>query len=1000
MVLRKAKYIGLVVGITGSVLLSGCSCSKDSDNSNNTQDRYEGLNFDFGINKDMTVDGWNAVTVLNNQGEGSEDTYRYTSERGYGFIGDAQIKGREETSLSTGGDQDSGDAVKLAEEVYQDYALADGAEFVVDLENGCYTVQFVVGTSAVATTSITAEGKTSDEIGEKGTYSIGTLTNIEVTDGQMNITFTGSGMLGGLINAISIVQVGTASNLQAEYDISSNDVNLSWEGSGDIAYYNVYRYDITGAETVFKNIEATNYKDSEAEEFETYRYAVTAAVATGAESEKTERVTVSLIDSTVTKCEIPDNLLVTSQTADKTVLSWDKVDGAKKYAVYWAEHSGNTTDGELIEGYTLVEKTDKTEVTFEKATAVARYYKVYAVNEGGYSKSADIKAGIGTGYTVNLEKLNRGLVAVKTDGGVYIGWRLLADEYADEMTFEVYRDGNKIANKASTDSTNLIDKDGNANSTYMVKGYKNAELSSTSPEVKPIEQQYYEIPLQKPDMIKLPDNSSYTYNANDTSVGDMNGDGIYEYYVKWEPSNSQDNSKAGYTGPVYIDCYSLDGTLNFRINLGINIRAGAHYTQFQVFDYDGDGKCELICKTSDGTIDGTGKVIGDAAADYRSENGYILKGNEYLTLFDGANGKALDTINYNPERGSVSSWGDAYGNRVDRFLAGTAYLDGEHPSAIFARGYYTRAVVAAYDVVNNKLVERWVCDSNNSENADLAGQGAHCLTTADVDSDGRDEIVYGSATIDDNGSVMYSLKSVNGAKNGGHGDAVHVGDFNLTNPGLEVFMVHEESPLDAGIEMHIGSVGRYIYSVATTSDIGRGAAADIDSDYLGCESWAAGNVMSADGEVISNSCPAANFVIWWDGDTGREILDHKFSESSGIGIPIIYKWNTTTNVSDQIFKMDGTSSNNWTKGNPCLQADLFGDWREEVVVRTTNSTSLRIYITVDETDFRMYTLMHDVQYRCAVAWQNTAYNQPPHTSFYIGFDRDYIEIPEKIIKYN
>ena len=273
------------------------------------------------------------------------------------------------------------------------------------------------------------------------------------------------------------------------------------------------------------------------------------------------------------------------------------------------------------------------------------------------------------------------------------------------------------------------------------------------------------------------------YSANDASVGDVDGDGQYEIILKWDPSNSRDNSQAGVTGNVYIDAYRLGGQRLWRIDLGRNIRAGAHYTQFQVYDYDGDGRAEVAMKTADATVDGTGRVIGNAGADHRNSGGYILTGPEFLTMFNGLTGAAMSTVNYEPGRGNVASWGDSYGNRVDRFLAATAYLDGQRPSLIMARGYYTRATIAAWDFRNGTLTRRWLYDSGNS-NVGAYGQGNHNLSVADVDADGRQEIVYGSATINDNGAFMYRTGF-------GHGDALHVGDFVTSRAGLEVFTIHE-----------------------------------------------------------------------------------------------------------------------------------------------------------------------------------------------------------------
>jgi rhamnogalacturonan endolyase len=572
-----------------------------------------------------------------------------------------------------------------------------------------------------------------------------------------------------------------------------------------------------------------------------------------------------------------------------------------------------------------------------------------------------------------MENLSRSLVAVNTgSGNVYIGWRYLGTDPTN-IAFNVYRNNTLINSSPVTSSTNFVDSSGSSSAQYTVREVINGVESGASESTAVWNSQYISVNLQRPSGGKTPDGVSYDYSPNDLSVADLDGDSEYEIIVKWDPSNSKDNSQSGYTGNVYLDAYEMNGTLLWRIDLGRNIRAGAHYTQFIAYDLDGDGRAEVACKTADATIDGKGTVIGDKNADYRNSKGYILSGPEYLTVFDGKSGRALATTDYVPARGKVSSWGDSYGNRVDRFLAGVAYLDGEHPSLIMSRGYYTRAVIAAWDWRNGSLTNRWTFDSNNSGNGAAAKQGAHSLTIGDVDQDGRQEIVYGAATIDDNGSLLYSTGLC-------HGDALHLGDFNPDWDGLEVFMVHE-TPSCYGknaIEMHDARTGSILWSNSGNSgDIGRGLTADIDPRYRGSEAWASsGGMNSATGQKLSSSRPSINFAIWWDADPLREILDKT----------VINKWNVDESSTDRLLTSYyyGTASNNSTKANPGLTADLFGDWREEVIWRHSNNKQLLIFTTTDFTDMRQFTLMHDPQYRVAVAWQNSGYNQPPHPGFYLG----------------
>ena len=589
------------------------------------------------------------------------------------------------------------------------------------------------------------------------------------------------------------------------------------------------------------------------------------------------------------------------------------------------------------------------------------------------------------------ERLKRALVAVKTEKDVYIGWRLFGDD-PENIIFRIYRNQEQVYETAIGESTNWIDPDGNSTDTYQLGVViDNEEVQADQVEVW--DTQYLSIPLVKPEDGVTPDGVEYTYHANDASVGDIDGDGEYEIILKWDPSNAKDNAHSGYTGNVYLDAYKLNGTHVWRIDLGKNIRAGAHYTQFMVYDLDGDGKAEIACKTADGTIDGVGKIIGDGEKDFRNERGFILEGPEYLTIFSGETGAALETIAYNPPRGKGADWGDERGNRVDRFLACIAYLDGERPSLVMCRGYYTRAVLAAYNYRDGKLENIWTFDSLEEGNEGYSGQGNHSVSVADVDGDGCDEIIYGACVIDHDGTGLYTTGL-------GHGDALHVGNLNPNREGIEIYQVHE-TPSEDGVEIRDAKTGEILWSIPSFEDVGRGLAANIDPRYPGTELWSSthwcganGALYSVTGEKISDVAPqSCNFAIWWDGDLLRELLDHTFDEETRIGIPKIDKWDYENGRLINLLTPDGTRSNNHTKGNPCLQADILGDWREEVIWRTEDSTALRVYTTIDYTDERIHTLMHDSMYRLAIAWQNTAYNQPPHPSFYIGPDMDKVPQP-------
>jgi rhamnogalacturonan endolyase len=561
-----------------------------------------------------------------------------------------------------------------------------------------------------------------------------------------------------------------------------------------------------------------------------------------------------------------------------------------------------------------------------------------------------------------MEKLDRGVVAVKVNNGVFVSWRVFGTE-STAVSYKLYRGSTLVT--TITGASNYTDAAGTANSTYSVSAVINGSEQAKSTPVTVWSNNYLEIPMQVPAGGTTPDGVSYTYSANDCSVGDLDGDGQYEIIVKWDPSNSKDNSQSGYTGNVYLDAYKLNGTRLWRIDLGKNIRAGAHYTQFMVYDLDGDGKAEIACKTADGTIDGVGTTIGNSGADYRNSSGYILSGPEYLTIFQGQTGKALYTTNYEPARGTVSSWGDNYGNRVDRFLATIAYLDGSRPSLVMCRGYYTRSVLVAYDWNGSTLSKRWTFDTNSSGNSSYAGQGNHNLSVADVDGDGKDEIIYGACTIDDNGKGLYNSNLF-------HGDALHVGDLNPNRPGLEIWSCFESTKTNGGVgaAMRDAKTGEVLFSFSRSSDTGRALSADITADYPGEEVWASGSQLySSSGQIIGTAPSSVNFAIWWDGDELRELLNDVTITKYGGGT---------------LLTASGCASNNGTKATPGLQADILGDWREEVVFRTTDSRYLRIYTTTAPTSRRIYTLMHDPVYRLGVAWQNVAYNQPPHTSFFLG----------------
>ena len=588
-----------------------------------------------------------------------------------------------------------------------------------------------------------------------------------------------------------------------------------------------------------------------------------------------------------------------------------------------------------------------------------------------------------------MENLGRGLIAAYTSSGMLVSWRLLGTD-DPEATFTLYRDGVQIASIDASDPTTYLDSKGSVSSDYTLKD-ASGKISSQVTVFNNLytntygNASYKTITLDVPADLTMPDASTCTYYPNDMSVGDLDGDGEYELVVKWDPSNSKDNSSRGYTGNVYIDAYKIDGTKLWRIDLGHNIRAGAHYTQFMVYDLDGDGIAEVVMKTSDGTVDGVGKVIGNSSADYRTTGGLIMSGNEYLTVFNGKTGAAITTIDYWPSRSvqamTSSGWGDNYANRSERMLAAIAYLDGIHPSVIMCRGYYTYAYLAAYTFDGSALTKQWTYSS--PKEAGLYGEGNHNLSVADLDGDGYDEIVYGASALNHDGTLRYRTGL-------GHGDALHVSDMNPDRNGLETWDVHEETSATYSAEMRAGDGTELLTVAQTGSDNGRGLAADIDSNYRGFEMWSAAdaNVYNAvTGKSISTTVPSINFRVYWDGDLYDELFDGTSSDkgaATGTGGKL-EKWNDN-GVSRilNLYGVNNSTTNNSTKSNPCLIADILGDYREEIIMRSSaNAGTINIIETPVTTPHRVYALMHDRQYRESIAWQNVAYNQPPHLSYYL-----------------
>ena len=589
------------------------------------------------------------------------------------------------------------------------------------------------------------------------------------------------------------------------------------------------------------------------------------------------------------------------------------------------------------------------------------------------------------------EKLSRGLIGIPTEDGMYFSWRMTLEDAAG-LQFDLYRSSGGGAevklNKEPIDRTSdFLDRtvDYTVDNRWTLKA-TTGEVAIWTRLKGEERNPYLSVPVCKPEDGEIA-GESFTYTANDCSVGDLDGDGEYEIILKWFPSNSKRPPQRGFTGNTYLDAYKMDGTRLWRIDLGPNVRSGAATTNFLVFDFDGDGCAEICCKTGDGTVDGLGHRIGDAQADWRTWDkksptyGKIVNGPEYLTVFEGRTGKELDSKEYIPTRYPLDGWGGVGGNcgndntggRSDRFTAGVAFLDGKTPSPVMVRGWYGRTVVAAWTFTNGALKHTWTFDSAAPGWEAYSGMGNHSVTVADFDGDGCDEICVGAMTVDHDGKGLFTT----GLR---HGDALHAGRFIPSRQGMQVFGVHENEgdneivKRTPAVAMFDGATGEIIWQDGLGQDAGRGVAADIDPRYDGAECWCnIGGLRRGDtGEIICNRKPdSCNFTIYWDADPLAELLDHVS----------ISKWNWNAESTDLLLKAEGVVSNNGTKGNPCLSGDILGDWREEVIWPSEDQTELRIYSTTIPAVDRRATWMNDRQYRLAIAWQNVAYNQPPHPSF-------------------
>ena len=606
-----------------------------------------------------------------------------------------------------------------------------------------------------------------------------------------------------------------------------------------------------------------------------------------------------------------------------------------------------------------------------------------------------------------MDKLDRGLVAVKSGSSTFVSWRIQPDEYYD-VTYTLYRNGSKIAEGLTV--SNYSDNQYSASNTYKVEAVKHTG-NVMSGEVTPWKTNYLEI------VPKHPGEISSTLVPNDACCVDVDGDGIVEILQKFD--NLQEISagfpKEGNNGEYTImECLKLDGTVLWWVNCGPNMGDFQNNEQNIVgYDWDLDGKGEVIMRLCEGATvhmyDGSTYTVGADGKNGTSWTNYRVPksggvewfthyGNEYLYYCEGATGKPYQCIEFpckrleDSEWGSLSkgqylynnslstfegrlnaAWGDGYGHRSNKFFFGAPYLDGRKPSIFLGRGIYTRHKFVALNVnpQTHELTERWRW-MNNQGGSPWYGNGYHNYAIVDVDWDGRDEIVWGSMVIDDNGKGL----STTGL---GHGDAQHHGDLDPYIWGQEGWFCNEDRPANNFRDL---TTSKLYHRATATNDDGRSIAGNFSNTYPGCQMSSAreGNIVSSVTHEqlpvsVSISGMAQNFRCYWDGDLCEETFNYingKNTEGS------INKYGVGS-----IATLTGSLTNNDTKGTPNFMGDILGDWREEFIMRTADN-NIRIYTTTTPTEWRNYSLWYDHQYRNGMVWEMCGYNQPPHTSYFLG----------------
>lgn len=596
---------------------------------------------------------------------------------------------------------------------------------------------------------------------------------------------------------------------------------------------------------------------------------------------------------------------------------------------------------------------------------------------------------------VMAQEKSRGLWACKSidEKKVFVSWRMRATDDPLNTTYKLYANDKLV--KTLKDRTNAALATSYASATFRLEVLDaDGNIIDSQDGVKCDAKFFHHIKLDYPGDYTMKDGTVVTYTPNDCSSYDMDGDGEQEIIMKWEPSNA--GPVCTPTGTQIVDCYKLDGTRLWRIDFGSNVLAGCRFT-FLCYDFDGDGKGELIGKTAQGSKDATGEYLhtGPAAtADHSKSSvnasGVITSGGkEWLTCFDGVTGRELATIDYWPLFSIRSNWDDrsgktdgaAYGHRGNWFKGCVAFLDvnGQPtPCAVTVRGIYTYSYAAAYSWDGTELKVLWK-HTSDKKGQGIYAQGAHSLTVGDMDGDGFDEVMVGAAALDHDGTLLWRTGL-------GHGDATHLSDFDPDNEGMEVFIITEETEAKYDAALIDAKTGNILIGKPQTGgDTARGLALDCDDKHKGAEfmEWGDANLMTCKGEAIapwkagSVGSSSINYAIYWDGDLLREYHDRSHVD----------KWNSTSHAWDRTCTLYqfgyGANSVNSTKYNPNLQCDLYGDWREEAVYWAQNGGNyyLTIFTTTTESQYKLPWLRDDHTYDMAIAWQNCGYNQPPHLGY-------------------